>query len=187
MKIYAPDLRTQAVGQASTQKPDMEGIIGLRLPELLPGEEAFTERRHAEIDKGVPKRRTAMTAANSFLEPKLEGLPGLYHPSGVLERSPWSVRSTGSHRLAYRFAIISGVSTITARWYPFLVAVNQLVLCGRRVRAIDGLICGCLAFCELNCIAARAHGNSRRPTNGLERYSTPKRSKRQSVEFLCSR
>ena len=68
-RVFGEDVRRtyelrQLDKPAPIAKPDMEGIRGLRLPELLPGEEAFTERRHAETDKGVPKRRTAMTAAN---------------------------------------------------------------------------------------------------------------------------
>ena len=49
--------------------PGVQRIIGLGLIELLLGEEALAERRHAEIDEGVLQRRAAMAASHRLCGP----------------------------------------------------------------------------------------------------------------------
>jgi hypothetical protein len=58
----ADELRelNQPAGMANA---GVERVIHLRRVELVLGEETLTERRHAQIDEGVSKRRAAMTAS----------------------------------------------------------------------------------------------------------------------------
>ena len=49
---------------AGMANPGVERVIALGRVELVLGEEALTERRHAEIDEGVLERRAAMTASH---------------------------------------------------------------------------------------------------------------------------
>ena len=58
---------------AMMANPGVQRVIGLGLVELLLGEEALAERRHAEIDEGVLQRRAAMAASHRLLRPNSSG------------------------------------------------------------------------------------------------------------------